>query len=119
MDQKDEVKSKVDLVEVISSYLPLKKAGRNFAGLCPFHTEKTPSFIVSPDRGTWHCFGCSEGGDIFSFIQKICNNPPDWCDIAYYCRSFIFLMFFCYHDHLLGRSTFFLYKTTLTIGNSS
>ena len=71
MDQKDEVKSKVDLVEVVSSYLPLKKAGRNFAGLCPFHQEKTPSFMVSAERQVFKCFGCGEGGDVFTFLEKV------------------------------------------------
>lgn len=71
MDQVEEVKSKVDLVEVISSYLPLKKMGRNLGGLCPFHAEKTPSFMVSPERQVWKCFGCSEGGDVFTFLEKI------------------------------------------------
>ena len=71
MDQVDEVKSKVDIVEVISSYLPLKKAGRNFAGLCPFHSEKTPSFMVSPERQAFKCFGCQEGGDVFTFLEKM------------------------------------------------
>ncbi|MDO8487674.1 MAG: DNA primase [Candidatus Curtissbacteria bacterium] len=71
MDQVEEVKSKVDLVEVISSYLPLKKMGRNLGGLCPFHSEKTPSFMVSPERQVWKCFGCAEGGDVFTFLEKI------------------------------------------------
>ncbi|MEX2027892.1 MAG: DNA primase [Candidatus Curtissbacteria bacterium] len=71
MDQVEEVKSKVDLVEVISSYLPLKKMGRNLGGLCPFHSEKTPSFMVSPERQVWKCFGCGEGGDAFTFMEKI------------------------------------------------
>ena len=71
MDQKDEVKSKVDIVEVISTYLPLKKAGRNFAGLCPFHTEKTPSFMVSAERQVFKCFGCGEAGDVFTFLEKM------------------------------------------------
>lgn len=71
MDQKDEVKSRVDIVEVISSYLPLKKSGRNFAGLCPFHSEKTPSFFVSPERQAFKCFGCGEGGDVFTFLERI------------------------------------------------
>ena len=71
MDQVDEVKSKVDIVEVISSYIPLKKAGRNFAGLCPFHGEKTPSFMVNAERQAFKCFGCSEGGDVISFLEKI------------------------------------------------
>jgi len=71
MDQKDEVKSKVDIVEVVSSYVPLKKAGRNFSGLCPFHSEKTPSFMVSPERQVFKCFGCGESGDVFTFLEKI------------------------------------------------
>jgi len=71
MDQKDEIKSKVDIVEIISSYLPLKKAGRNFAALCPFHGEKTPSFMISPERQVFKCFGCNEGGDVFTFLEKI------------------------------------------------
>ncbi len=71
MDQKEEVKSKADIVEVISSYIPLKRAGRNFSGLCPFHGEKTPSFMVSGDRQVFKCFGCGEGGDVFTFLEKI------------------------------------------------
>lgn len=67
----DEVKERLDIVEVIQSYVPLKKAGRNYKGLCPFHSEKTPSFVVFPETGTWHCFGaCGIGGDVFSFIMK-------------------------------------------------
>ncbi len=71
MDQAEQVKSKVDILEVISSYLPLKKTGRNFAALCPFHSEKTPSFMVSPERQVFKCFGCGEAGDVFSFLEKI------------------------------------------------
>lgn len=67
----DEIKERVDIVEVIRSYVPLKKAGRSYKGLCPFHSEKTPSFVVFPHTGTWHCFGaCGTGGDIFTFIMK-------------------------------------------------
>ncbi|MBN1485476.1 MAG: DNA primase [Chloroflexia bacterium] len=67
----DEVKERLDIVEVIQSYVPLKKAGRNYKGLCPFHAEKTPSFVVFPETGTWHCFGaCGTGGDVFSFVMK-------------------------------------------------
>ena len=61
-DQVDEIKSKVDIVEVVSSYVPLKKAGRNFSGLCPFHGEKTPSFMVSAERQAFKCFGCFPRG---------------------------------------------------------
>src|SRR3989344_1470951 len=71
MDQKDEVKAKVDIIEVISSYLPLKKAGRNFSALCPFHGEKTPSFMVSAERQAYKCFGCGESGDVFTFLEKM------------------------------------------------
>src|SRR3989344_372501 len=71
MDQVDEIKSRVDIVEVIGEYLPLKRAGRNFSGLCPFHSEKTPSFMVNPERQIFRCFGCNEGGDVISFIEQI------------------------------------------------
>lgn len=69
--QINEVKSRTDIVALVSNYVSLKKAGRNYKGVCPFHTEKTPSFMVSPERQIYKCFGCNEGGDALSFYQKI------------------------------------------------
>jgi len=72
-DQLEEIKSKLNIVDFISEYVAIKKTGRNFKGLCPFHNEKTPSFIVSPERQIFHCFGCQAGGDVFGFLMKIEN----------------------------------------------
>ncbi len=69
----DEIRSKNDIVDVISQYVVLKRSGRNFFGLCPFHKEKSPSFSVSPDKQIFHCFGCGVGGNVFHFISKIEN----------------------------------------------
>ncbi len=65
------VRQRTDIVELISRYVKLKKAGKNYLGLCPFHAEKTPSFTVSPSRNFFHCFGCKESGDVFSFLMKM------------------------------------------------
>ncbi len=67
----DEIKSRLDIVEVVSGYVQLKRVGRNYQGLCPFHIEKTPSFTVSPDKQIFYCFGCGVGGDVIKFIQLI------------------------------------------------
>jgi len=66
----DQVQDRVDIVEVVGSYIPLKKAGRNYRAPCPFHHEKTPSFMVSPEKQIFHCFGCGAGGNVFGFLMK-------------------------------------------------
>ena len=69
----DEIRSRNDIVDIISQYVVLKRSGRNFFGLCPFHKEKSPSFSVSPDKQIFHCFGCGVGGNVFHFLSKIEN----------------------------------------------
>ncbi|HSR36292.1 MAG TPA: CHC2 zinc finger domain-containing protein, partial [Desulfurivibrionaceae bacterium] len=69
-DTVQRVKEAADIVEIIGEHVSLKRAGVNLKGLCPFHSEKTPSFTVRADRQTYHCFGCGEGGDVFSFMMQ-------------------------------------------------
>src|SRR6056297_1767581 len=66
----EEVRFRCDIVEVIGDYLQLKRAGSTFKALCPFHNEKTPSFVVNPERQIFHCFGCGQGGDVFTFLEE-------------------------------------------------
>jgi len=69
----EEIRTKTDIVQIVGEYVPMKKRGKNYLGLCPFHSEKTPSFTVSQDKQIYHCFGCGEGGNVFSFLMKIEN----------------------------------------------
>ncbi len=74
MDEVSQIRERIDIVSFISEYIPLKKMGRNFKANCPFHNEKTPSFVVSPERQIWHCFGgCGKGGDVYSFLMEYEN----------------------------------------------
>jgi len=66
----NDIQDRCDIVELVSSYIPLKKTGRNFKAACPFHNEKTPSFVVSPEKQIYHCFGCGEGGNVLNFLMK-------------------------------------------------
>jgi DNA primase len=69
-ETRERVRDATDIVQLIGEKVALRRAGRSFKGLCPFHTEKTPSFTVTPDRQIWHCFGCSKGGDVFAFVME-------------------------------------------------
>src|SRR3989344_4283272 len=66
----DKIKERLSIEEVVSAYIKLDRAGNNLKAKCPFHNEKTPSFFISPDRGTYYCFGCSASGDIFTFVEE-------------------------------------------------
>jgi len=70
-DEIQQIKDRINIADVVGQYVTLRRAGRTYMGKCPFHKERTPSFHVSPERGTYKCFGCGEGGDVFTFVQKI------------------------------------------------
>src|ERR1017187_10329611 len=70
---REQIRAASDIVDVIGSYLPLKRAGANFTALCPFHKEKTPSFNVNPHKQIFHCFACHKGGDVFTFVKEFEN----------------------------------------------
>lgn len=71
MNPSDEIKQKLDIVDFIREYIPVKAVGANFQALCPFHGENTPSLVISPEKQIWHCFGCGKGGDLFSFLMEM------------------------------------------------
>ena len=70
-DTVQQIKDKLSIVDVVSGYIKLERSGSSMRARCPFHAERTPSFHVSPDRGTYHCFGCGVGGDVFTFVEAI------------------------------------------------
>ena len=70
-DTVQQIKDRLSITDVVSGYVKLERAGQNMRARCPFHAERTPSFIVSPDRGTYHCFGCGVGGGMFFFIEAL------------------------------------------------
>ena len=69
-DIKEEIRARTDIVEIIGTYTRLKRSGKNWTGLCPFHSDKNPSFSVNPERGFYKCFSCQESGDLFTFVGK-------------------------------------------------
>ena len=78
----ESIKAKIDVVEEVGLVVALRKSGKSLQGLCPFHNERTPSFYVFPESQTWHCFGCNEGGDVFTFVEK--QQGLDFRDSLHY-----------------------------------
>ncbi|NCQ29801.1 MAG: hypothetical protein GW802_20640, partial [Armatimonadetes bacterium] len=101
-DQKEEIRQRNDIVEVISDYVALKRAGSEFQGLCPFHKEKTPSFTVSREKQVFHCFGCNVGGDVFDFIMR--HDALDFVQAARKLAERVNLRFEVSGDHAARRS---------------
>ena len=95
----ERIRNTADIYDVVAQYVDLKKRGRNFFGLCPFHSEKTPSFSVAPDKQIYHCFGCGAGGNVFSFIVEHENEKKS--------SSYILLSFFLF---IFGTLLIFLQK---------
>jgi DNA primase len=85
----DRVKQQADIVRVVGEYVRLKKTGKDFSGLCPFHQEKTPSFTVSPIKQIFYCFGCGKGGDVYNFVMEMekCEFPEAVKVVAEKCGS--------------------------------
>src|SRR3989339_1407221 len=69
-----DIKARLSIEDVVANYIPLKRAGRSFKACCPFHNEKTPSFVVSPEKQIAYCFGCHQGGDMFKFVEQLENT---------------------------------------------
>jgi len=104
MSQCQEIKDRVDIVDFISTNVSLHHSGRNFVGLCPFHSEKTASFFVFPERQSWRCFGsCATGGDIFTFVQH--KENIGFGDAMKMLKMLVFMLPFFKQQQQIGRRT--------------